>query len=210
MTMTLDFLLNRSSAVLIIFALSAAAAGFVTKSPAWRTASGIAGVVAAFFIAISTRSLLEWTASAVERPSPPGLLLLVVLAIAAIMNRRPTASAEFRFGTLMLAVLGLVLYPAAVGFLNYDSYVLGYSGYLLPIAIAVILAYAIYRGISSRRWRSMRRSSRFWRARDKASISGTMSSIRSPGSSRPQRGLRSPFDFSSCEPAQKGIGPGLG
>ncbi|CAA2142137.1 hypothetical protein [Hyphomicrobium sp. ghe19] len=146
MTMTLDFLLNRSSAVLIIFALSAAAAGFVTKSPAWRTASGIAGVVAAFFIAISTRSLLEWTASAVERPSPPGLLLLVVLAIAAIMNRRPTASAEFRFGTLMLAVLGLVLYPAAVGFLNYDSYVLGYSGYLLPIAIAVILAYAIYRG----------------------------------------------------------------
>ena len=146
MTMTLDFLLNRSGAVLVIFTLSAVVAGFFTKSPAWRTAFGIAGVVGALLIAISTRSAFEWTASAVERPSPPGLLLLVVLAVATVMNRPLATSAEFRFGTLMLAVAGLVLYPAAVGFLNYDSYVLGYSGYLLPAAIAVVLAYAIYRG----------------------------------------------------------------
>jgi MFS family permease len=144
--MTLDFLLNRSSAVLIIFTVAAAVAGLVTKSPAWRAAFGIAGVLGALLIAISTRSVLEWTASAVERPSPPGLLLLVVLAIATITNRQLAISAEFRFGTLMLAVAGLVLYPAAVGFLDYDSYVLGYSGYLLPAAIAVVLAYAIYRG----------------------------------------------------------------
>jgi hypothetical protein len=144
--MTLDFLLNRSSAVLLIFTASAAVAGLVTKSPTWRAAFGIAGVFGALLIAISTRSVLEWAASAVECPSPPGLLLLVVLAIATIVNRPLAASAEFRFGTLMLAVAGIVLYPAAVGFLDYDSYVLGYSGYLLPAAIAVVLAYAIYRG----------------------------------------------------------------
>jgi len=144
--MTIDFLLNRSGAVLILFTVLAAAAGLVSKSPMWRAAIGIAGVLCAFFIAISTRSLLEWTASAVGRPSPPGLLLLVVLAIATTTNRRVATSAEFRFGTLMLAVAGLALYPAAVGFLDYDSYVLGYSGYLLPGAIAVVLAYAIYRG----------------------------------------------------------------
>src|SRR5262245_22864477 len=109
MTMTLDFLLNRSSAVLLIFTLSAAAAGLVTKSPAWRAAFGIAGVVGALLIEVSTRSAFEWTASAVERPSPPGLLLLVVLAIATIMKRPLATSSEFRFGTLMLAVAGLVL-----------------------------------------------------------------------------------------------------
>lgn len=146
MTMTLDFFLNRSGAVLLIFTLSAAVAGFFTRSPVWRAAFGVAGVVGALLIAISTRSAFEWTASAVERPSPPGLLLLVVLAIATIMNRHLATNAEFRFGTLMLAVAGLVLYPAAVGFLDYDSYVLGYSGYLLPAAVAVVLAYAIYRG----------------------------------------------------------------
>ena len=61
------------------------------------------------------------------------------------MNRPLATSAEFRFGTLMLAIAGLALYPAAVGFLDYDSYVLGYSGYLLP-ARCVVLAYAIYSG----------------------------------------------------------------
>ncbi|WP_045835420.1 hypothetical protein [Hyphomicrobium sp. 99] len=146
MTMTVDFLMNRASATLIVFIVSAAIAGLVTKSPARRAAIGIAGVLCALLIAISARSLIEWTTSAVERPSLPGLLLLIVLAIATVTNRRLGASAEFRFGTLMLAVAGLVLYPAAVGFFNYDTYVLGYSGYLLPIGIAFVLGYAIYRG----------------------------------------------------------------
>ena len=38
-----------------------------------------------------------------------------------------------------------MLYPGAIGFLNYDTYVLGYSGYLLPLLLAAILGYAIYR-----------------------------------------------------------------
>ena len=103
-------------------------------------------MLACLSIPILGRSLFEWAASVVERPSPPGLLLLVVLAISATTGRHVETSAEFRFGTLMIALAGLVLYPASVGFLDYDTYALGYSGYLLPIAIALILGYAVYRG----------------------------------------------------------------
>lgn len=145
MTTTLDFLMNRTSAILIVFIVAAAIAGFVTNSPTRRAALGIAGVLGAFLIAISTRSLIEWMTSALEHPSLPGLIVLIVLAIATLNNQRLAASAEFRFGTLMLALAGFALYPAAVGFLNYDTYVLGYSGYLLPIAIAIVLGYAIFR-----------------------------------------------------------------
>ena len=38
-----------------------------------------------------------------------------------------------------------MLYPGAIGILNYDTYVLGYSGYLLPLLLTAILGYAIYR-----------------------------------------------------------------
>ncbi len=145
MMMSIDFLLNRASAMLLVFVVSAALAGLLTKSPVWRTAFGIVGVLCAFAIFISTRSLIEWATSAIERPSLPGLVVLIVLAIATLGDRQIGRSAEFRFSTLMLAVAGLVLYPAAVGFLNYDTYVLGYSGYLLPFAIAIVLGYAIYR-----------------------------------------------------------------
>jgi hypothetical protein len=146
MTNTFNFLLNHLYAAVIVFAVSASTASLFTKSAAWRVAAGIAGVLACFFIPILGRSLFEWAASAVERPSAPGLLLLVVLAISVTTGRHVETSAEFRFGTLMLALAGLVLYPASVGFLDYDTYALGYSGYLLPIAIALILAYTVYRG----------------------------------------------------------------
>jgi hypothetical protein len=45
----------------------------------------------------------------------------------------------------MLVIAGLFLYPGAIGFLNYDTYVLVYGGYLLPLMHVAILAYAIYR-----------------------------------------------------------------
>ena len=45
----------------------------------------------------------------------------------------------------MLMLAGLELYPGAIGILNYDTYVLGYDGYLLPLLLAAILGYAIYR-----------------------------------------------------------------
>jgi hypothetical protein len=71
--------------------------------------------------------------------------LLVVLAISAITGRHVETSSEFRFGTMVLMLVGFVLYPASVGFLDYDTYAIGYGGYLLPAAVAAVLAYAIYR-----------------------------------------------------------------
>lgn len=145
MTFAVDYLLDRSSAALLVFTTAAALSWVARVSPAKRTAIGLAAIAIATLTPISTRSGFEWIVSAIERPSAPGLLLLVLCAITATTGRRFDDRAEFRFGTAILVLTGLVLYPGAVGFLNYDTYVLGYSGYLLPLMLVAVLAYAIYR-----------------------------------------------------------------
>jgi hypothetical protein len=143
---TFNFLLNHSYAALIVFTATAALTIGLTRSFLWRAAAGIAGVLISLCVPFLGRSLFEWVVSAVERPSLPGFLLLVILAISATTGRHLWPSAEFRFATSMVALAGFVLYPASVGFLDYDTYTLGYGGYSLPIAIALVLAYAVYRG----------------------------------------------------------------
>jgi hypothetical protein len=147
MTASVNYLLDRSSAALLIFIAAAALSCVLRLSPSKRIGIGIglAAIVAATLIPISTRSGFEWIVSAIERPSAPGLLLLAVYAFSAITGRTFGRSAEYRFGTAMLVIAGILLYPGAVGFLNYDPYVLGYSGYLLPAALVILLAYALYR-----------------------------------------------------------------
>ncbi|HVX37044.1 MAG TPA: hypothetical protein VHC71_12590 [Hyphomicrobium sp.] len=145
MTIAVDYLLDRSSAALLVFTAAAALSWVVRISPAKRAAVGLAAIAVAALIHISTRSGFEWIVSAVERPSTPGLLLLTLYAITATTGRRFDDRAEFRFGIAILALAGLALYPGAIGFLNYDPYVLGYSGYLLPLVLVAILAYAVYR-----------------------------------------------------------------
>lgn len=145
MTIAVDYVLDRSSAALLVFTAATALSWVVRISPAKRAVVGLAAIAVAALIHISTRSGFEWIVSAIERPSAPGLLLLTLYAITATTGRRFDDRAEFRFGIAMLALAGLALYPGATGFLNYDPYVLGYSGYLLPLALVAILAYAVYR-----------------------------------------------------------------
>ncbi|HML29595.1 MAG TPA: hypothetical protein PKE16_12300 [Hyphomicrobium sp.] len=145
MTDVTNILLNSTNAALIIFSAAAAFAGVFTKSPMIRLAAGLAAVAASLCIPISLRSLFEWTVSAVERPSFPGFVLLIIVAVSAITGWRVEKQGEFRFATLVLAVAGLALYPAATGFLNADPYVIGYSGYLLPAAVTLVIAYALWR-----------------------------------------------------------------
>jgi hypothetical protein len=145
MISAIDFLLDRSGAALIIFTAVAAISGIVAKTPTARAAAGIGGLIIALLVTISHRSLFEWTVSAVERPSAPGLLLLIAFAVSATTWQSYRLVPEFHFGTGMLVLGGLLLYPGAVGFLNYDTYVLGYSGYVLPTLLAAILVYAVYR-----------------------------------------------------------------
>ena len=139
-----NFLLDRTSATLIIFAAFAAIAGIVTMKPTARSSIGLIGLILTACLTISGRSLFDWAVSAIERPSAPGLLLMIVFAMSAATGRSYLLVPEFRFGTAVLVLAGLLLYPGAIGFLNYDTYVLGYSGYLLPLLLALILGYAIY------------------------------------------------------------------
>ena len=139
-----NFLLDRTSATLIIFAAFAAIAGIVTMKPTVRSCVGLIGLILTACLTISGRSLFDWAVSAIERPSAPGLLLMIVFAMSAATGRSYLLVPEFRFGTAVLVLAGLLLYPGAIGFLNYDTYVLGYSGYLLPLLLALILGYAMY------------------------------------------------------------------
>jgi hypothetical protein len=145
MISAIDYALDRSSSALLLFAAGAALGWAVRLSPAKRAALGLAAIAIAASVHISTRSGFEWMVSAIERPSAPGLLLLSVFAFTAVTGRTFDRSPEYRFGTGALVIAGLILYPGAVGFLNYDPYVLGYSGYILPLALVALLAYAIYR-----------------------------------------------------------------
>lgn len=145
MMSAVDYLLDRSSAVLLVFIAAAALSHVVRLSPAKRIAIGLIAIAAAVLIPISTRSAFDWIVSALERPSAPGLLLLALFAISAATGRRFDGGSEFRFGTAMLVLAGVLLYPGAVGFLNYDPYALGYSGYVLPLALVLLLAYALFR-----------------------------------------------------------------
>lgn len=145
MISAVDYLLDRSSAGLLVFIAAAALSHIVRLSPGKRIAIGLLAIVAALLIPISTRSAFDWIVSAIERPSAPGLLLLVLFAISATTGRRFDDRREFRFGTAMLVLTGALLYPGAIGFLNYDTYILGYSGYVLPLLLALLLAYALYR-----------------------------------------------------------------
>jgi hypothetical protein len=141
-----NILLNSSNAALIIFAVAAAIVGIFAKSPTRRAMAGIAILALTLCIPIGSRSIFQWTVSTVERPSFPGFILLGILAYSAVTDRHVETLAEFRFATLMLAVMGTLLYPAATGYLDQDPYVFGYSGYLLPTAVALIIAYALWRG----------------------------------------------------------------
>lgn len=145
MISAIDYVLDRSSSTLLLFAAGAALGAIVRLRPAKRIVLGLAAIAIAACVSISIRSGFEWIVSAIERPSAPGLLLLIILAFTVVTGRSFDRSAEYRFGTGALVIAGLILYPGATGILNYDTYVLGYSGYLLPLALVALLAYAIYR-----------------------------------------------------------------
>lgn len=146
MMSSIDAILNSTGAALIIFAASAALAGIFVKTPLMRFAAGAVALLAACVFGISTRSLFTWLVSTIERPSFPGFVLFVFLAVSAVTGWRVARSEEFRFATAAFVIAGLALYPAATGFFNSDTYALGFSGYLLPVCLAGVIAYALFRG----------------------------------------------------------------
>lgn len=141
----IDYFLDRSSALLLVFTTMVFISRAFRLSIAARIGLGLAALVVTELVPISDRTAFEWLVSTVARPSAPGLLLLLILTISSVGGWRPERNEEYRFGTGVFLIAGLVLYPSAIGFLNYDTYVIGYSGYLLPAAAGAVLAYALYR-----------------------------------------------------------------
>jgi hypothetical protein len=76
-----NFLLDRTSATLLIFAAFAAIAGIATVKPTVRSCVGLIRLILTTCLTISGRSLFDCGVSAIERPSAPGLLLMIVFAM---------------------------------------------------------------------------------------------------------------------------------
>ena len=112
MMANIGFLLDRASATLLIFAAFAALTGIATMKPAVRIGAGLIGLILAACVTISGRSLFDWLVSAIERPSAPGLLLMIVFAISAATGRSYQSVPEFRFGTAMLVLAVSCSIPA--------------------------------------------------------------------------------------------------
>lgn len=145
MMVSLGFLLDRLGPVLLVFAIGAGAAYPLTRTQWPRVLAGFAALGATMIAGVSRRSLLEWCVSATDRLSISGLAMLFLLAMSAVTGRGYLSDPQYRFASAMLAISGLLLYPSAVGLIDYDAYGLGYHGILLPAVVAAVLAYAIWR-----------------------------------------------------------------
>lgn len=141
----LDFLLNRTGSAALIFIAFAGLAAWFTASVKLRMTIGLLGIFFSTFYEISDEAVFEWLTSAVQRPSPTGFIFLMIFVINAATSHDFKPSSEFRFAAYTYSAAGLMLYPGAVGFLSFDPYVYGYSGYLLPSTIAVLIGYSIYK-----------------------------------------------------------------
>lgn len=145
MTATLDSAIDYFGAALLILALAAQVARLGLARVDLRIAAGLGATAAAALISISHRSLLDWCVSAIDRLSVPGFLMVGLLAINAVTGQPFKDDREYRFGAILLTIAGIVLYPSAVGLIDYDVYVWGYSGFLLPAMLAAALLYSIWR-----------------------------------------------------------------
>jgi hypothetical protein len=146
MMRALDISLDHLNSLLLLLLLGATLVRPVTKSALARIIGGVVVIAIALIWHISTRSAYAWSVSALERTSVPGFLLLGALIYSTLWRIPIHASPEFRFGTFALIVAGLVLYPGAVGIINFDPYVPGYSGLLLPVVVAILMGYMLWRG----------------------------------------------------------------
>ncbi|PPD01380.1 MAG: hypothetical protein CTY31_00930 [Hyphomicrobium sp.] len=138
--------MNRTGSTALIFIAFAGLAAWFTASTKLRIAIGLLGILFSTFYEISDEAVFEWLTSAVQRPSPTGFIFLIIFVINAATSHDFKPNSEFRFAAYTFSAAGLILYPGAVGFLSFDPYVYGYSGYLLPSTIAVLLGYSIYKG----------------------------------------------------------------
>lgn len=145
MMVTLCYLIDRLGPALLFFTLGAALAAIFTRTKALRVAAGGALIGAGMLASISHRNLLEWCTSALDRLSLAGFVMLALLAFNAVTSRTVKDDPEYRFGAGVLALAGLALYASATGLIDYDAYVLGYDGFVLPAILAAIIAYAAWR-----------------------------------------------------------------
>ena len=140
-----NFLLDRTSAALIIFAAFAALTGIATMKPAARIGAGLAGLILAACLTIS--GPVAFRLARLGHRTPFGAWPSADDHICNFGDDRAQLSVGARVPLRNgdTDAWGPGLYPGAIGILNYDTYVLGYSGYLLPLLLAATLGYAIYR-----------------------------------------------------------------
>lgn len=109
--------------------------------------AALAGALAGFalgFLPVDPVVTLAGFTLGVLGPSSASFLALAALAALRLATGAPVRGTR-TFAALLLA-MGLALYPSAMGYVPYDLYREGFAGVGLPLALAGLVAVAVWRG----------------------------------------------------------------
>jgi hypothetical protein len=135
------WLAERSGALLLIAALGTGMGTLFSRSRAWR-AIAASILVGLSLVPVGTVSGLTFLYSVV---GPLSLATIVGCAVYIGSHLRlvpALARHDLLYMAVVVAVLGLVLYPASMGLLRWEPYRMGFHGIWLPTALIVIAAAA--------------------------------------------------------------------
>jgi len=135
------WLAERSGALLLIAALGTGMGTLFSRSRAWR-AIAASILVGLSLVPVGTVSGLTFLYSVVGPLSLATIIGCAVYIGSQLRLIPAPARHNLLFATIVVAVLGLVLYPASMGLLRWEPYRLGFHGAWLPAALIAVAAVA--------------------------------------------------------------------
>ena len=122
--------------VVAIVVLSTAVLSAAPKSKSGRAVFVLSAIAAAALLVMIDGPIARWLAMLIGVPSISSLALLTDLATTRVFDRPLFARNERNALLWTMAVVALVLYPTALGYINVDLYRLGFTT-AAPLVIAV-------------------------------------------------------------------------
>ena len=135
------WLAERSGALLLIAALGTGMGTLFSRSRAWR-AIATAILVSLSLVPVGTVSGLTFLYSVVGPLSLATIIGCAVYIGSQLRLVPAPARHDLLYTAVVVAVLGLVLYPASMGLLRWEPYRLGFHGPWLPAVLIVVAAVA--------------------------------------------------------------------
>jgi hypothetical protein len=136
------WLAERSGALLLIAALGTGIGTLFSRSHTWRAIAAPILLVGLSLVPVGTVSGLTFLYSVVGPLSLATIIGCAVYIGSTLGLIAAPARRDLLFTAVVVAVLGLVLYPASMGLFRWEPYRTGFHGIWLPAALIVIAAAA--------------------------------------------------------------------